>query len=119
MDWGGTISLKAWIGAGPTVFEAGLSLFWIGQSHHGYALIGTGISVYVHSPELTQKFTLGSQNHETVKFALNSYKICTNLVQICPNFRCLVFSQHLKPFLAYSSDHVRADIVAARLGLFR
>ena len=34
MDWGGTISLKAWIGAGPSLFEAGLFFFGIGQSHH-------------------------------------------------------------------------------------
>ena len=34
MDWGATICLKAWIGAGPSLFEAGQSLFWIGQSHH-------------------------------------------------------------------------------------
>ena len=34
MDWGRTISLKAWIGAGPSPFEAGLSLLGIGQSHH-------------------------------------------------------------------------------------
>ena len=33
MDWGGTISLKAWIGAGPSLFDAGLFLFGMGQSH--------------------------------------------------------------------------------------
>ena len=34
MEWGGTISLKAWIAAGPSPFEAGLSLLRIRQSHH-------------------------------------------------------------------------------------
>ena len=34
MDWGRIISLKAWIGAGPSLFEARLSLLGIGQSHH-------------------------------------------------------------------------------------
>ena len=33
MEWGGTISLKALIGAGPSLFEAGLLLLGMGQSH--------------------------------------------------------------------------------------
>ena len=33
MDWGGTISLKACIAAGPSLFEARLLLFGMGQSH--------------------------------------------------------------------------------------
>ena len=33
MDWGGTISLKACIGAAPSLFEAGLLIFGMGQSH--------------------------------------------------------------------------------------
>ena len=33
MDLGATISLKAWIGAGPSLLEAGLILFGMGQSH--------------------------------------------------------------------------------------
>ena len=34
MDWGGTISLNAWIGAEPSYFEEGLSLLGIGESDH-------------------------------------------------------------------------------------
>ena len=34
MDWGTNISLKAWIGAAPSLFEAKLSLLGIGQSQH-------------------------------------------------------------------------------------
>ena len=34
MNWGGTISRKAWIGAGPSLLEAGQSPLGIGQSHH-------------------------------------------------------------------------------------
>ena len=33
MDLSGTISLKAWIGAEPSLLEAGLILFGMGQSH--------------------------------------------------------------------------------------
>ena len=33
MDWGGTIALKAWIRAGPSLFKAGLLLFAMGDSH--------------------------------------------------------------------------------------
>ena len=46
---GKTISLKAWIGARLSLFEPGLSLFGIGQSHHGRALVNPWISLHVHS----------------------------------------------------------------------
>ena len=49
LDWGGTIPLKAWIGAGPSLLEAGLSLFGIGQSHHRCAVIGLRISLHLYS----------------------------------------------------------------------
>ena len=49
MDWGGTISLNAWMGAGLTLSEAGLSLFGMGQSHHGIDLNRTqDISFFLH-----------------------------------------------------------------------
>ena len=34
----------------------------------------------IHAPKFTHKFTLGSQIHETVKFAQNSYEFRMNLV---------------------------------------
>ena len=49
MDWGGTISLKAWIGARPFLFEAGLIFFWDWTISHGCALMGPEISLFVHS----------------------------------------------------------------------
>ena len=49
MDWGETIPLKAWMEAVPSLFEARLPLFEMGQSHNGCALIKTRISLFVHS----------------------------------------------------------------------
>ena len=46
-------------------------------------------------PKFTQKFTLGSQIHETVKFERNSYELRTNLPQF-PLFR---FLKALKAFI--------------------
>ena len=42
MDWGGTISLEAWFGAGLSLLEAGLSLFGIGQCHMDVVSVDPG-----------------------------------------------------------------------------
>ena len=42
MDWGGTFSPKAWIGAGRSLFEARLILFGIGKSHMDVLLLDPG-----------------------------------------------------------------------------
>ena len=50
MDWGGTISLKAWIGAGPSLFEARLLLFGMRQSHMDVLSLDLGYpSLCTHS----------------------------------------------------------------------
>ena len=50
MDWGGTISVKAWIGAGPSLFDAGLLLFGMGQSHMDVLSLDPGyLSLCTHS----------------------------------------------------------------------
>ena len=50
MDWGATISLKAWIGAGPSLFEAGLLLFRMEQSHMDVLSLDPGyLSLCTHS----------------------------------------------------------------------
>ena len=48
----------------------------------------TPVQYEIHTPKFTQKFTPGSQIHETVKFARNSYEIRTNLLEF-PLFRFL------------------------------
>ena len=50
MDWGGTISLKAWIRAGPSFFEAGLLLSGMGHSHMSVLSLDPGyVSLCTHS----------------------------------------------------------------------
>ena len=50
MDWGGTFSLRAMRGAGPSLFEAGLLLFGMGQSHMDVLSLDPGyLSLCIHS----------------------------------------------------------------------
>ena len=50
MDWGETVSLEAWIGEGPSLFEAGLLLFGKGQSHMDVLSLNPGyLSLCTHS----------------------------------------------------------------------
>ena len=50
MDSGGIMSLKAWIGAGPALFEAGLLFFGIGYSHMYVLSLDAGyLSLCTHS----------------------------------------------------------------------
>ena len=50
MNWGGTTSLKAWIRAGTALFETGLPLFGMGQSHMDVLSLDPGcISLCTHS----------------------------------------------------------------------
>ena len=50
MDWAGTISLKAWFGAGPALFEAGVLPFGMGPSHMDVLPLDPGyLSLCTHS----------------------------------------------------------------------
>ena len=72
MDWGGTISLKAWIGAGPALFEAGLLLFGMGQSHMDVLSLDPGyLSLCTHSAGRVQVSTC-EPGHVLIQF---SYQI--------------------------------------------
>ena len=52
MDMGGIIPLKAWIGAGPSLLEAGLLDFEMGQSHMDVLLFNPGyFSLCTHSAD--------------------------------------------------------------------
>ena len=50
MNWGEIISLKAWIRAAPSLFEAGLLPFGMGQSHIEVLSLDPGyLSLCTHS----------------------------------------------------------------------